>query len=196
MTRQAEDGRNIRRDRNIDRVVEAALELFAEEKGVPSIDEIAARAGLSPRSIYRYFEDAASLYLAVAHCLVQQIQERAHVPAELPDSVHVRAVMLANWRWPMHDGLRNIGDALRPYQEKNKAVGDLRRDGSAFITHQVESYFQPELDRLGPNRDIVLRALRVLWSVETWSVLSFDLEHDQERVSRTVIEATIRLLRD
>lgn len=192
----AEDGRTIRRDRNIDRVMDAALALFAQERGVPAIDAIARRAGLSTRSLYRYFDDAASLYFTVAQHRLAQIEAQAQAPVDLTTPTEARAAALAQWRWPMNDELRNIGDAIRPFQDSNRAIGDLRRSGSQFIAGYVESCFRPELDRMEKERDSVLMALRVLWSVESWSVLSFDLGRDQQRVSGVVIDATLRLLRD
>ena len=56
-----EDGRHARRDRNRLAVVDAMLELYVEGNLDPSSDEIAERAGLSPRSLFRYFEDLDDL---------------------------------------------------------------------------------------------------------------------------------------
>lgn len=188
------DGRNARRDINITRVVDAALELFAEQQGVPRIDEISARAGLSSRSLYRYFDDAASLYFYVAQQRFNQIQQQPRASFTPDTSLRDRAAILAVWRWPAHDQLRNIGDALRRYQDSHEAIAKLRQKGSEFIREIVEDHFRPELDRMGSNRFAMLAALRTLWSVEAWSVLSFDMAHDQETVSQIVITATVRLL--
>ncbi|MFI0528109.1 MAG: TetR/AcrR family transcriptional regulator, partial [Ilumatobacteraceae bacterium] len=56
-----EDGRHARRDRNRLAVVDAMLQLYAEGNLDPSSDEIAERAGLSPRSLFRYFDDLDDL---------------------------------------------------------------------------------------------------------------------------------------
>ena len=55
------DGRHARRDRNRVAVVDAMLELFAAGNLAPSSDEIAEKAGLSPRSLFRYFDDLDDL---------------------------------------------------------------------------------------------------------------------------------------
>ncbi|HQZ33105.1 MAG TPA: TetR family transcriptional regulator, partial [Ilumatobacteraceae bacterium] len=56
-----EDGRHARRDRNRLAVVDAMLLLYAAGNLEPSSDEIAERAGLSPRSLFRYFDDLDDL---------------------------------------------------------------------------------------------------------------------------------------
>jgi AcrR family transcriptional regulator len=45
-------------------VLDAAVELFTEGNFDPGPDEVAARAGLSARSVYRYFEDREALVRA------------------------------------------------------------------------------------------------------------------------------------
>ena len=49
------DGRQARRQRNIDAVLDVVLEMFAEESMFPTIEQAATRSGLSLRSLYRYF---------------------------------------------------------------------------------------------------------------------------------------------
>ena len=46
---------------NREAVVDALLDLYAEGNLRPGTDEIAERAGISPRSLFRYFEDADDL---------------------------------------------------------------------------------------------------------------------------------------
>ena len=58
------DGRNARRDRNSEAVLDAVNELFTEGKLVPSVEEVAQRSGVSLRSVYRYFDDTDALLRA------------------------------------------------------------------------------------------------------------------------------------
>ena len=57
----AADGRHLRRQANRDAVVEALLDLYREGRLAPSTEEIAARAGISARSLFRYFDDADAM---------------------------------------------------------------------------------------------------------------------------------------
>jgi AcrR family transcriptional regulator len=58
------DGRAARRNRNRTAVLDAAIALFAEGKLQPGAGEIAARSGVSHRSINRYFPDSRALLRA------------------------------------------------------------------------------------------------------------------------------------
>src|SRR6201996_6309358 len=63
----AEDSRPMRADaaRNREKVLRAAREAFAEsDYGVP-LDEIAARAGVGPGTVYRHFPAKEALFEAV-----------------------------------------------------------------------------------------------------------------------------------
>lgn len=70
------DGRTQRRLRNLDTVLEAVHSLFLEGRANPSSEELAARSGVSLRSIYRYFPDREQLltsylrhrYGSLEHC--------------------------------------------------------------------------------------------------------------------------------
>ena len=58
-----EDGRHERRARNRDAVVDALLALVGDGDLAPSAEAVAARAGLSSRSLFRYFADTEALVL-------------------------------------------------------------------------------------------------------------------------------------
>src|SRR5438128_1011303 len=55
------DGRRLRREQNREAVLDALVELFAEGLYQPSANDIAERAGISPRSLFRYFDDIDDL---------------------------------------------------------------------------------------------------------------------------------------
>ena len=49
------DGRIDRRLRNREAVIEATIKMFIEGEVIPAMDDVAERAGVSLRSVYRYF---------------------------------------------------------------------------------------------------------------------------------------------
>ena len=60
------DGRTARKNTNKDAVVEAALQLFEAGTKNPKMEEIAALAGVSVRSAYRYFSNVEEITEAAA----------------------------------------------------------------------------------------------------------------------------------
>src|ERR1700728_4812718 len=63
------------------RILEVATELFlAEGCGSTTIEAVAARAGVSKRTLYHRFDDKAALFAAVVHEIIQQIRPPADMP--------------------------------------------------------------------------------------------------------------------
>lgn len=81
------------------RILEVAAELFlAEGYGSTSIEAVAARAGISKRTLYHRFDDKAALFAAVVHEIIEQIRPPAGVPliegATLRDVLRRLAAMI------------------------------------------------------------------------------------------------------
>lgn len=76
----AVDGRTMRRTRNRSAVIDALLELLQEGDFEPGASAIAERAGVSHRSVFRYFDDLGDL---VRTAVTQQF-DKANELAEIP----------------------------------------------------------------------------------------------------------------
>jgi len=63
------------------RILEVATELFlAKGYGSTTIEAVAARAGISKRTLYHRFDDKSVLFAAVVHEIIEQIRPPAGVP--------------------------------------------------------------------------------------------------------------------
>ena len=63
------------------RILEVATELFlAEGYGSTTIEAVAARAGISKRTLYHRFDGKQALFTAVVHEIIEQIRPAAGVP--------------------------------------------------------------------------------------------------------------------
>src|SRR5262245_14953173 len=94
------DGRRMRRAHNRDGVIDALLALFRDGNYEPSMADIAERAGLSLRSVFRYFEDVDDLHKAAALrqiTLVLPLLE-LEVPPEASTADKIRFVVRARTR--------------------------------------------------------------------------------------------------
>jgi TetR/AcrR family transcriptional regulator of autoinduction and epiphytic fitness len=169
------DGRRRRRVYNREAVVDALLDLYAEGNLRPSTDEIAERAGLSPRSVFRYFDDVDDL----ASAAVARQQARA-VPL-LPLSVGpeesrpLRIKALADQRFRLFDEVRHAGVVTRLRAPFQPIVAALLADNRAFLREQVRELFAREFGTLGPARAReVLASLDILTSYESTDLLLRD----------------------
>ncbi|WP_153540296.1 TetR/AcrR family transcriptional regulator [Actinomadura macrotermitis] len=84
--------RRLPADRRRDQIIEAAVEVFGRRpEPEVSIDDVAAAAGTSRSSMYRYFEGKQELYGAaaqrVAAALVERLEQAGQGPRPVPPSV-------------------------------------------------------------------------------------------------------------
>ncbi|PKW14246.1 TetR/AcrR family transcriptional regulator [Saccharopolyspora spinosa] len=88
MTTKDASGKRLRADaqRNRERVLAAAQELFAAEGLAVPLDDIARRAGVGPGTVYRHFPTKEALFAAVVVERIQRMVEEArdHATADDP----------------------------------------------------------------------------------------------------------------
>jgi AcrR family transcriptional regulator len=72
--------------RNRERVLVAARDVFAESGFAVPLDEIAARAGVGPGTVYRHFPTKEALFEAVALARVEDLASAAREGAEADDA--------------------------------------------------------------------------------------------------------------
>ncbi|MEM6493228.1 MAG: TetR family transcriptional regulator [Pseudomonadota bacterium] len=79
------DGRRARSVASRSRIIEAMVELIAQGNPNPSAADVAQRAGIALRSVYRLFEDKESILREIDHWLVRAYQSALTRPFESED---------------------------------------------------------------------------------------------------------------
>src|SRR5580698_4366782 len=92
------DGRRLRREQNREAVIDALLALFREGDYQPGTARIAARAGLSPRSLFRYFDDVDDLHRAAAARQIRLARPLLDLPVTPDQPTAVKAAAVARAR--------------------------------------------------------------------------------------------------
>lgn len=141
------DGRKIRGRRNRDAVVDAILELINEGNGMPAVADVAARSGVSVRSVFRHFDDLESLYTAA----VQRHMERlAPLYPALPEdgTVHARAEALARQRARLYEAIGPVRLVAERLQHESQVVADGLALAHASLRDQVATVFAAEIEPL------------------------------------------------
>jgi TetR/AcrR family transcriptional regulator, regulator of autoinduction and epiphytic fitness len=142
------DGRRLRRERNVRAVLDAVLEMFAEETLVPTIERAAERSGLSLRSVYRYFPDQESLTQAAIDEMWRRAESYAHLSriGEGPFEDRVRA--FARMRVRLYEHLGQGYRAGRMHAPRSVRIRDDLERTRRTLTEQFQLQFRPELDAL------------------------------------------------
>ncbi|MGH9080704.1 MAG: TetR/AcrR family transcriptional regulator [Acidimicrobiales bacterium] len=167
------DGRQLRRKRNRESVVEALLDLYRDGNLRPSTEEIAARSGLSPRSLFRYFEDVDDLTRAAI--MRQEARAMPLVAVDVgPEETWERKVAaLVEQRFLLFDAVGHAAAVTRlraPFQPLLAAELSQNR---RFLRSQVSALFAPEVAAMDEKRSVsTLAAIDILTSFESYQLLT------------------------
>ena len=177
------DGRRLRRERNREAVIDALVELFDEGTYQPSSDEIAVRAGLSPRSLFRYFDDIDDLNHAAIDRQLARAQPMLDLGVTADAPTDEKIDRLVTKRVEMWEAIEPAARAARLNAFRRPVVAAQLVEARTFLRRQLRSLFAPEL--VG-ERAALLGAVEVLTSFESYELLRID-----QRLSRPKTVATI-----
>ncbi|MHB8464557.1 MAG: TetR/AcrR family transcriptional regulator [Acidimicrobiales bacterium] len=178
------DGRRLRREHNREAVLDALVALFREGIYQPSSNEIADRAGISPRSLFRYFDDIDDLSRAAIER--QLAAARPIVEFAMPQGAGTGGKIdrLVDARVGLFETTGPAARAARVCAHRNVVVARQLREARAYLRHQVEQVFAAELTG---ERVALLPALDALCSFETYELLRGD-----QGMSRPAIVSALR----
>ncbi|MGA1245721.1 MAG: TetR/AcrR family transcriptional regulator, partial [Ilumatobacteraceae bacterium] len=115
------DGRRVRGERNKDAVVRALLSLYDEGEIEPSAARIAEVAGVSERSVFRYFEDKDDL---AATAMTLQMDRVQHLYEALDSSgdFDARLDAILTHRIGLFDAVRGVMRASEVLEHRSEVV--------------------------------------------------------------------------
>ncbi len=149
-TAEPVDGRVARRQRNIEAVLDVVLEMFAEDSMVPTIEQAAARSGLSLRSLYRYFEDPAELLEATIKRSNERLVPLAMLPGIGEGPLAERIDDFVAMRLRLHDAAAPVFRATVVNAVKHRSIRDELMRSRNLLREQLGLQFAPELAKLAP----------------------------------------------
>lgn len=181
------DGRRRRSQHSRDRIIGAMMALVGEGHLSPIAEQVAERAGVGLRSVFRHFKDMDSLFAEMAARVALQYQ-----PALVP-------FFAVDWRGQLAESIdRRVGifEALLPF----KRAADAHRHKSASIeaTYLVtQKLLRARLSGLLPptltGDPLALETLDFLLSIETWQRLRVE-QGLAVATARRIIEAQVLAL--
>lgn len=189
------DGRRAWRDRNLTAVVDALLDLFAEGNLRPAADEIAARSGVSRRSVFRYFDDLDSLDRVA---IERQFARVSHL-VELPDTgegpLADRIERLIAQRVGLFEMILPIARVSRLRAPFEPVVAAELAQSRRRFRRQIERHFADELRPMSRgDRSAALSAVDVLCSFESYELLRLGHEQTPKQIGDVLRLGLTRLL--
>jgi AcrR family transcriptional regulator len=182
------DGRIVRRHNNRRRIVEAMLELVRAGAIWPSAEEVAERAGVGLRTVFRHFDDMDSLYREMAEAMRNELQPIVAAPFASPGWQDRLGEMIERRAW--------LFERAMPF----KNAADVHRHRSVFLRKDYASMRSAERAALEAALPAALKndkrffeALDQALSFATWQHLRRD-----QRLSpvdaRETVEYSVRAL--
>lgn len=189
------DGRRQRRQDNRDAVVTALLGLYREGVVEPSATQITARAGLSPRSLFRYFDDLDDLSQTAIDHAQAEVRHLLELDAAPDDAIEVRIDALARQRSDLFEAVGPVALVTRLRAPLQPLVAENLARSRAFLRDQVRHLFDAELaglpDELAERR---LAMADVATSFEGHQLLRHDQGLSRAAARRAVVDTLTLLL--
>jgi len=170
------DGRTARRDRGRTAVLEAALELFEEENLEPTPEQIALRAGVSARSVYRYFEDRDQLVRAIIAHKQLKILPLFHIADIGKGELEVRLTRFVDSRLKVHDAIAATARAMAIKSSNDPVIREQIDFRKSIFREQVELSFDQEFKAMSlAQRNASITAIDVLTQLDSLDRYQVDL---------------------
>jgi AcrR family transcriptional regulator len=189
------DGRRARREANRAAVLDALAGLYREGVYEPSAAQIADRAGLSPRSLFRYFDDVDDLNRAAIDQQLARARPLLAVDARPEDPTDVKVERLVEARLRLFDAVGPAARAARVCAWRHPVVARQVAQSRAYLRHQLERLFAPELAAMAPEpAGAALAAVDVLCSLEATDLLRLDQALSSAQTAAAMTQAVQALL--
>lgn len=162
------DGRRARAARTREAIVEATIALVDEGDFKPRAATIAARAGLSVRSVFQHFADLEDLFVAICD---QQTRRIAHLyaPVDYAGDVQQRIDAFVGQRARLYEAIAPIRRAANLHAPLSPVVAERLQLARSLARIDVDRAFGPEMDAIreagDPHRGDALAAATsfVVW---------------------------------
>jgi AcrR family transcriptional regulator len=177
------DGRRLRREQNREAVIDALIDLFGEGVYQPGSAQIAERAGISPRSLFRYFDDIGDLNRAAVDRHINTHRALFEIDIDPGEPTASKIEQFVDARVRLHDAVAPAARAARLVAHRREVIDTQLYETRQFMRGQVLRTFAREL---AGHRVALLPAVDELCSFE-----SYEFMRNGHRMSRAKATAAL-----
>ena len=188
---QIADGLSARRERNREAVIDALIEMLMAGEDEPSVDDIANRAGVSYRSVYRYFDDRTDMLTAAARrsmAWVGPLLAEASGPYKADDPLDHRIDSVVDARAEVYVQIADILRTALMRSHEAPYIAEEMHKARELLREQINVRFANELDRF----DVRERELRLTSIDQTLQFQSLDYVMHERGHTREELERYLR----
>jgi TetR/AcrR family transcriptional regulator of autoinduction and epiphytic fitness len=188
------DGRTRRAQHTRSRIVDATLSLVDDGDLRPTAPRIAARAGVSVRSVFQHFDDLETLHAAMFDRMLDGVVHLL-VPVDVEMPTVERIGRFVAQRAQLLEAVTPLRRAADVYGQSSAVITERLAESHCYLRAEVETAFAPELDSSGAYRAELLDALDAALSWPVWWVLRSDQDLDHDAAVAVVRRTVTALLR-
>jgi AcrR family transcriptional regulator len=186
-TEEKKDGRHERVERGKRAVFEALVELFSEGRYNPPIAEIAARAGVSERTLFRYFGSFNEVIAGTVGYYYPRVEH--YFTAAPPDGdLSTRLLALAELRVEFSETQGVVTRTTEALAHEWPAAALTRFGRIDLLNRQLRNWLGDDLKRISDEKLVVLSAL---FDVPNMEALNAALG---EKTAQTVARAALAII--
>ena len=187
------DGRVARSHRTRAAIVDALIALLEEGHVQPTVEEVACRAGVAPRTVFQHYPDREALFTAVGERRQARL-ETLMGDIDLGAALDERIAALADQRARVYEWIAPVRRAallMEPFSASVSAALDGLR---AVKRAEVRRVFAAELDAVAADRRPALEAaLCAATSFSAWDALRTHQQLDVD-AARAALTCTLQAL--
>lgn len=187
------DGRTLRRTRNRQRVIVALLDLLRSGNMDPSVADIADLAGVSHRSVFRYFDDINDLVRTAIDYEVQQAIPLAEISDLGLGSLDRRIDSWVDSRLRIYLATFEVSCVARLKAVEIPSINEGMKGIYQLAVTRMRNHFANELDELGADGGFVIDAAMSLTSFESFHLQRVTMDHSTERIRQVWMRALTTL---
>lgn len=189
------DGRTLRRSRNRTAVIVALLDLIREGDLRPGAAEIADRAGVSHRSIFRYFDDLDDLVRTAIDHAIAGAEPFIEIPDMGSGTPTERVSAFVEARLTLFEHIDGTMQVARMRASSIPAIDEGLAGLAAAFRDQITQQFAVELDAATDNeRPMLVDGVLVLTSHDSYTIHTRLLRRDSEYIRAAWVTALTALL--
>lgn len=185
----APDGRRRRSENSRNRIVDAMIELVADGRITPSAEEVASRAGVGLRTVFRHFTDMESLYAAMTGRLAEHY-EMWLIPFDSTDW-QGQLVEVIERRTATYERLLPFKRAGDAHRHMSPAIQAEHARVLAIMRQRLRSFLPPSI----ADDAVCFETIDLMLSFEAWQRLRDEQGLTIDLARRIVLREVLRLAR-
>jgi AcrR family transcriptional regulator len=178
------DGRALRSERSRRKIVDALFELVGEGQLIPTAKQVAERATVGIRTVFRHFDDMDGLYAEMG----ERLRSEGWADLEVEPStgtLEERAREMVTTRCAIFERISPFWRASEAQRLRSRFVAERREIDAAQLRDNLHAWM-PELANAAPE---IADAIEMISSPEAWHRLRVEQKLSQKRATAAVHHA-------